>query len=409
MKAEERVEILKNCSFLAGAGDDALGELARAAEVLPLAAGETVVSKGDVGNSMYFIASGQARVHDGEVELAQLLAGEVFGEMAVLDSDVRSASVTTETDSVLLCLEKEAFWASVSRSTEALKSIIAAVLQRERSIVSDITARAKQVMAFEKELEIGRRIQANFLPETVPETPNWELATYFEAAREVAGDFYDVFELKKGKYLALVIGDVCDKGVGAALFMTLFRSLIRASCQFGLRDEKLKSDEESGVHVRELLESSISTTNRYISTTHSKSSMFASVFFGVLDLESGSLDYINGGHESPVIFRTGGGCEILEVTGGVLGLFPFARHTIATAQVDPGDLLFAYTDGINEAKDESNDVFGDSRILEMEGADWQDGEEFLEEIFRRISAFRGEAAQSDDITMFALRNEGVEP
>lgn len=404
MNPEKKVQILKKCKFLAGADEVTLLGLAGHTDTLELQAGEPVVTKGETGSTMYFIASGSARVHDGEIMLALLSEGEVFGEMAVLDSEVRSASVSTETDSVLLSLERDALWKAVSQSTGALRSIIASVLQRERNIVRDVTERTAQVQAFEKELEIGRRIQANFLPESIPEVSNWEVATYFEAAREVAGDFYDVFELVPGKYLALVIGDVCDKGVGAALFMTLFRSLIRASCQFGLLAEKLDSAEGSVERVLELLSRSIATTNAYISKTHANSSMFASVFFGVLDQESGRLDYINGGHESPIIFRAGGGHEILDLTGGVIGLFPFASHTIATAQLEPGDLIFTYTDGINEAKNESEDQFGDDRILEMEDAGWKSGEEFLQQILSRIHEFRGEAAQSDDITMLAVRS-----
>ena len=232
MKLEQKVEILKRCQFLARVRDEVLAALADELTMHDVPGGETVVTKGDHGSAMYFIASGKARVHDGKVELATLEAGDLFGEMAVLDSDVRSASVTADEDSVLLGLERDVLWRIVSRSPQALKSIIAFVMQRERNIVEDVTNRTAQVMAFEKELEIGRRIQADFLPEYIPEAEGWEIATYFEAAREVAGDFFDVFELEPEGKLAIVIGDVCDKGVGAALFMTLFRSLIRATCQY---------------------------------------------------------------------------------------------------------------------------------------------------------------------------------
>ena len=234
MKPEQRIEILKQCRFLAGAEESVLVELAAQTELRHLYAKENVITKGDVGETMYFIAEGTVRVHDGDVELATIQAGEVFGEMAVLDSEVRSASVTVAEEAVLLSLDKDSLWKTASRSAATLKSIIAAVLQRERAIVEDVTSRTEQLLAYEKELEIGRRIQADFLPESIPEIENWEVAAYFEAAREVAGDFYDVFKLDSADCFAFVIGDVCDKGVGAALFMTLFRSLIRATCQYGL-------------------------------------------------------------------------------------------------------------------------------------------------------------------------------
>lgn len=405
MNSEQKIEILKNCSFLKGAENDILSALADETTGLEIEQGNTVVTKGETGSTMYFIASGKVRVHDGPVMLAYLDQGEVFGEMAVLDSDVRSASVTAEANSLLLSLERDDLWRIISKSPEALKTIMASVLQRERAIVHDVTTRTTQLQAFEKELEIGRRIQANFLPEHVPEVENWEIASYFEAAREVAGDFFDVFELKPGKRLALVIGDVCDKGVGAALFMTLFRSLIRASCQYSaLNREAGVVDDSSTDHIREILHTSIDFTNRYIATTHSKSSMFASVFFGVLDPESGQLFYINGGHESPIILKPGGEYEVLEVTGGILGLFPFAQYEIATTQLHPGDLLFSYTDGVNEAKNESGDQFTDERIVETALAGWKNCDGLLSNMLDQVKLFRGDAAQSDDITMLAVRN-----
>ena len=112
---------------------------------------------------------------------------------------------------------------------------------------------------------------------------------------------------------------------------------------------------------------------------------------------------MNGGHESPVIFRAGGRCDVLEVTGGVLGLFPWASFSIECARLDPGDLMFAYTDGVNEAKNAQGDQFSDDRILDMKGTVWKSGSEFLEIILGKIRNFRGEAAQSDDITMLAVR------
>ncbi len=113
----------------------------------------------------------------------------------------------------------------------------------------------------------------------------------------MAGDFYDVFKLKSSSHLAIVIGDVCDKGVGAALFMTLFRSLIRATSLYGCMDSTVDKANAAGKGADVLL-NSILTTNRYIATTHAGSSMFASVFFGLLDPDTGELIYVNAGTRS---------------------------------------------------------------------------------------------------------------
>jgi serine phosphatase RsbU (regulator of sigma subunit) len=400
---EQRVAILKKCAFLSGIDDSTLAELARHAVAHDFEENCAVVSKGEQGSTMFFIIEGRVRVHDGDVELARLGPGDVFGEMAVLDSDVRSASVTTDLATRMLCLERDDLWQVIAQDTEALKAIIASVLQRERAIVEDVSERTARVQAFEKELEIGRRIQADFLPETIPEVEGWEIASYFEAAREVAGDFFDVFELEPGGHLALVIGDVCDKGVGAALFMTLFRSLIRASCLHGLMTGAAEAQKEGGERIRGLLQTSIEATNRYVATTHGKSSMFASVFFGMLDPRTGALDYINAGHESPVLFRPGEEPRILECTGGVVGLFPFARFATAHTCLRPGDLMLTYTDGVNEAKNEAGEQFSDARILSAVESAGGDANDLLAQMISRIHQFRGTAAQSDDITMLAVR------
>jgi sigma-B regulation protein RsbU (phosphoserine phosphatase) len=397
-----KIKTLRKCSFLAGLEDRVLNELAARVETLRAASGETIITRGDTGSTMYFIISGRARVHDGEVTLANIKEGEVFGEMAVLDSEVRSASVTTESDSLLLSIERDVFYEALSADADAFKAVLHAVLQREREIIQEFKTRSIKLLSYQKEMEIGRRIQADFLPSSVPKIDNWEVAAWFEAAREVAGDFYDIFKLKTSPHVAIVIGDVCDKGVGAALFMTLFRSLIRASSLYGYSDST-QSDASAGDGVADVLLNSIMTTNRYIATTHAGSSMFASVFFALLNPDSGELSYINAGHEAPMIFRQDGKTEILDITGGVVGLFPAANFSVETAQLNRGDLIFTYTDGVNEAKNVDGDQFTDERILASARPDAGNTTGFLNSMLEAVRQFRGEADQSDDITMLALK------
>jgi sigma-B regulation protein RsbU (phosphoserine phosphatase) len=400
-----RADILGRCSLLYGAADSLLQALADETGLHQVGPEQTVVSKGESGSTMYFIVSGKVRVHDEDAVLAWLGEGEVFGEMSVLDSEARSASVTAEQDTVLLSLEQEVFWRVISTSPDTFRMIIRSVMQRERAIIGDVTSRTRQLLAYEKELEIGRRIQSDFLPNSLPSVAGWEIASRFEAAREVAGDFFDLFKLKSSDHLAIVIGDVCDKGVGAALFMTLFRSLIRATCLHGSLVPPAPSAAagEVAAGLQQTLSNSIEATNRYVATTHGKSSMFASVFFALLDPGSGELFYINGGHESPILFRASGDVETLEVTGGVLGLFPWARFEVARAQLRPGDLMFAYTDGVNEAKNLQGEQFGDHRVLAAGAVPGIAAGDLLGRMLDQIGIFRGSAAQSDDITMLALR------
>lgn len=402
---ENKIKTLRKCLFLKGLEDAVLKELAAKAEMLRVTEDETIVIHGETGSKMYFIISGSARVHHGDVTLANIGAGDVFGEMAVLDSEKRSASVTTESAALLLSIERDVFYEALSSDPNAFKAVIHAVLEREREIIQDVKTRSTKLMAYEKEMEIGRRIQAGFLPKSVPAMENWELASCFEAAREVAGDFYDVFRLNTLPHVAIVIGDVCDKGVGAALFMTLFRSLIRASSLYGNMGSALVDEGSDNVSLTatEVLMNSVLTTNRYIATTHGGSSMFASIFFGLLDTGSGELLYVNAGHESPIIFRKNGETELLDITGGVIGLFPAARYAVETVTLSEGDLFFTYTDGINEAKNIQGEQFTEQRILEAAAPEGNSTETFLRIMLDAVKAFRGEADQSDDITMLALK------
>ena len=402
---EYRIDTLRKCVFLEGLEDKVLNELASKAGTLRIDADTTIVTGGETGSTMFFIITGKARVHDGEVTLAMLNAGDVFGEMAVLDSEVRSASVTSECESLLLSIERNDFYTALSANPGAFKAVIHAILQREREIIGEIKTRSMKLLSYEKEMEIGRRIQADFLPTSIPDLDHWEIAACFQAAREVAGDFYDVFKLKTSRHLAIVIGDVCDKGDGAAIFMTLFRILIRASSLYGFMDSSSKAvapgtTESSPAGI---LLNSIETTNRYIATTHAGSSMFASVFFGLLDTETGELHYINAGHEAPMIFRNNGETELLDITGGVIGLFPGANFQVETASLQPGDLIFTYTDGVNEAKDVEGQQFNEDRILDAAVPEKNDVHIFLNAMLDAVCEFRGEADQSDDITMLALR------
>jgi len=406
----DKIETLRKCLFLVGLKEHVLSELAARAETLRVASGETIITRGEHGSTMYFIISGRARVHDGEVTWAHINKGEVFGEMAVLDSEVRSATVTTESDSLLLSIGRDVFFDALASDPDAFKAVLRAVLQREREIVHEIKNRSTKLLSYQKEMEIGRRIQADFLPGSIPVIDNWEVAAWFEAAREVAGDFYDIFRLKTSPHVAIVIGDVCDKGVGAALFMTLFRSLIRASSLYGYTDPTLvestlaeTGSQNTGGAPADVLLNSILTTNRYIATTHAGSSMFASVFFGLLNPENGELIYVNAGHEAPMIFRKNGETEILDITGGVMGLFPAASFTIKSVSLNEGDLIFTYTDGVNEAKNLDGEQFGDERILETAAPEGNNTETFLKIMLDGVRNFRGEAEQSDDITMLALK------
>ena len=176
--------------------------------------------------------------------------------------------------------------------------------------------------ALDKELEKGRNIQQGFLPEQLPSISGWEIDARFSPAYQMAGDFYDVFFLEDA-CLGLVIADVCDKGVGSALFMGLFRSLIRIFCEQPMPDETPGDPAPLNASpVPHPALSAVARTNDYVAQHHGWMGMFATLFFGVLNPQTGRLAYVNGGHEPLLVIGPAGVRAQLGTTGPAVGSCP---------------------------------------------------------------------------------------
>ncbi len=263
------------------------------------------------------------------------------------------------------------------------------------------------------ELEKGRQIQRDFLPNQILQPPNWEIAACFYPARKVAGDFYDAFWLP-GDCVGLVIGDVCDKGVGAALFMALFRSLIRVfSGQTQLRGLSLVANDEGigGMidlegtidldHINAL--KAVALTNNYIAQEHAQMSMFATIFFGVLNPKTGFLSYISGGHVPLFLLGSTGVKETLNSTGPPVGIIPDTKFKIKQVQLEPGDILIGYTDGVTEGKDPNGKLFTDKRLRSLLEQPAASASDLLKRITTHLFAYMNDAPQFDDITILAVQ------
>jgi sigma-B regulation protein RsbU (phosphoserine phosphatase) len=268
---------------------------------------------------------------------------------------------------------------------ESLTSQTSIALKNQR-----LQERQAELLKYEHELQIGRQIQSDFLPEQLPQPPGWEIVAYFQPAREVAGDFYDAFTLSDGQ-VGLVIADVVDKGVGAALFMALFRSLIRF---FG---EQHHSSETSALD-------GIKLANDYIIRNHSRSNMFATIFFGVLDPATGVLTYMNGGHNAPIVVNSAGEIKArLKPTGPAVGMLPDAVFGTHQVTLEPGDLLITFTDGVLDARNPAGQLFTEKRLLSLLQQPIPSALTLLGGIEANLRAHIGTANQFDDITMLAAR------
>ncbi len=276
-----------------------------------------------------------------------------------------------------------------------LRARISSSLEKKR--LGDI--QQLYLQGLERELEIGREIQMGFLPSELPQVNGWEIAAYFKAAREVAGDFYDAFLLPDGN-LVCVIGDVCDKGVGAALFMTLFRSLIRAT---SITDYFINDKGAHGLTPSERIRHVISFTNNYIAETHRDANMFATVFIGIFDLQGGMLTYINCGNEPPLLVKNGSAVTALQPTGPVIGLMPDVRFSVKEIPMEKSDVILVFTDGITDAINEANVSFGTAPMLKLLKDRSTSPVTILKEIEEELDRFVGAADQFDDITLLSVK------
>ncbi len=307
-------------------------------------------------------------------------------------------SALDEIASVVRCLEMGAAdYLSKPFDPVLLKARISAVLERKR-------LRDKEQLylrSLERELEIGREIQAGFLPDSLPRVPGWEIAARFHPAKQVSGDFYDAFLLSEDqKVIGIVIADVCDKGVGAALFMGLFRSLIRAFAGLHYSGNSEKCDHGSA------LTAIVSKTNDYIARNHSSANMFATIFLGAIVPESGLLTYVNGGHEPPVIVGPAGIKKELEVTGPAVGMLPDVVFGYEMTEIGPGDILVSFTDGITEALDPNDNLYSKKKLFSLFSEPAGSAEALSDRIEASLKDHTAGADQSDDITLLTVRREG---
>ena len=275
----------------------------------------------------------------------------------------------------------------------------------------------ERIKVIEFELEKGQQIQREFLPSSIPHLPNWDIATCFYPASKVAGDFYDVFMLPDG-CVGLVIADVCDKGVGSALYMALFRSLIRvfaeqaAYCSgpaIAAIDQACGGIQSgSGPETEQLMRlRAVPLTNNYIAQTHGEECMFATLFFGVLNPTTGKMCYINGGHEPLYVISSDGIKSNLRPTGPALGLMPNSAFDIQHIQLEPGDVLVGYTDGVTEARSPADELFTRNRLLPLFEQPVVTVTELLERVKTTLFKFIDVAPRNDDVTMLAIQRASI--
>jgi serine phosphatase RsbU (regulator of sigma subunit)/anti-sigma regulatory factor (Ser/Thr protein kinase) len=259
----------------------------------------------------------------------------------------------------------------------------AAPALRVGQLVREQEAEAATRQRFEQELEVARLIQQHFLPKELPDLPGWQIAAYYQPAREVGGDFYDVIPLPDGR-VGFVVGDVTDKGVPAALVMSATRSVLRATAQRLI---------EPGIVLEGV--------NEHLCPDMPEK-MFVTCLYGVLDPSSGHLRLANAGHDLPKL-KTADGVVELRARGMPLGLMAGMAYEEKETILQPGDSVLLHSDGVIEAHDRDREMFSLPR-LQQSVVDGPGGQALIDRVLGALAAFTGpNAEQEDDITMVTLQ------
>jgi len=239
----------------------------------------------------------------------------------------------------------------------------------------------------EKEISLARQIQRTFLPSKLPKAANWDLEVVWQTAREVGGDFYDIFKIGPEK-LGLVIADVSDKGMPAALYMTVARTLIRA-------------------FVREIPSPArlLERVNRLL-VVDSQDGLFVTAVYAVLDIKDGTLTYANAGHNLPLIIRGGNHkVEPLPKGGMALGVRSSSKLVDHIVQIHPGDQLVLYTDGVTECFSPDGDIFGEKHLIQaLESSPTTSARAIVAHLNEALSAFQQGSLPSDDLTLVVINH-----
>jgi serine phosphatase RsbU (regulator of sigma subunit) len=237
----------------------------------------------------------------------------------------------------------------------------------------------------ETEVQLARQIQQTFIPETLPQFEDWELAARWKTARQVGGDFYDVFDLP-GKRLGLFIADVADKGVPAALFMALTRTLVRAAVT------ELETPAMAMERVNDLL------------IPDTRQGMFVTAVYAVLDMEKNELTYVNAGHNPPLWVKCDGEVVRLTRTAIALGVVTGEPVDQRTIKFESGDNLLLYTDGLTESFNIDGEFYGEGRLIEsIKSNTCNSASDLLDVVEKSLLNFVQDMPPADDLTMLVLR------
>ena len=404
--------LLARIPFFTDLPNDELDRLQSELEIVNLSAGEILFREGDRGEHLYIIVSGELEVlmspgDENELILNIIHEGEYIGEMSLLQPDGhRSTGARAHGDVVLLSMSRLQFKNLLTRQPQLAKSMVSVLSQRlvntnvqtfrgltERNrqlqkAYDDLKAAQAQLIEkkrMERELEVAADIQMSILPDVLPVHPNFDFGGRILPARQVGGDFFDVFEVGENKF-GVLIGDVADKGVPSAIFMARAHALIIAEAD---------TVTAPGEVLRKV--------NSHI-TRLEKSTQFVTALYGVLDTQTGEFTYARAGHEPPLLLDSDGVIQRLPFQSGMaLGLWENIALDEHSFTMPKGSLLVMYTDGMTDCRNPRGEPFGLERVKTIiTGLQVYTAQAGCDQLFETLKQYQGGSKQDDDVTAVAI-------
>ncbi|MBO4947096.1 MAG: SpoIIE family protein phosphatase [Lachnospiraceae bacterium] len=341
-------------------------------------------------DGMYIILSGKADVFSSDgTRINRLGAGDFVGELGLINDDNRAATVRASSDVRCANISKRLFEDIASRNRKIYGSFMNMLYTKTTKLVTE-QERIKS------ELSIATKIQADCLENDFTAFNRLtavNLTAHMKPAKEVGGDFYDVFMIDQD-HLCFLIADVSGKGVPAALFMTMAKTHIKNFATVGLPLAEVAARANNQLCYK------------------NESGMFVTAFICVLDVRSGEVQFVNAGHNCPFVQKQDGAFEMFRAKANlVFGLMEDVPYREQTLTLNPGDSIYLYTDGVTEALNPAQELFGDDRLYEIlnrHRAQAGEPETFVQAIYREVQAFADGEPQADDITMLYMTRKESE-
>lgn len=403
--------LLSRIPLFANLPESELDQLITMLKVVELQPREILFREGDAGEHFYVVANGELEILRAAGTSEELLLnvigqGQYLGEMSlIMPGGQRTADVRARVQSTLLVMSRAEFDGLLERFPALAYSMVRVSSERldatNTATFRDLTEKNRQLQKaydelkaaqeqliekerLERELQVAAEIQVSILPDVLPAHPRFDFGARIDPARQVGGDFYDVFPVEENK-VGVLIGDVADKGVPSAIFMARVHALIMA-----------EADEipyPQGVLRR---------VNEHI-TRLTKSTQFVTALYGILDCATGDFDYARAGHEPPLLLSPDGVHRLPHGPGMALGLWEEIVLDAGRVRLAPGSSLLLFTDGMTDCRNPSGEPFGLERIQSaFENLRGLSAQEVCDRLLETLLGYRQGAQQDDDVTLAAI-------